>query len=68
MGIKFNAQLMRDTSAQMSHGSLCQKLMVIKLQGGYSDIFARSIFFLVQNSEFQYFLGGFRNMNIFGGY
>ena len=22
---------MRDTSAQMSHGSLCQKLMVIKL-------------------------------------
>ena len=23
--------LMRDTSAQMSHGSLCQKLMVIKL-------------------------------------
>ena len=35
--IKFNAQqsltsvLMRDTSAQMSHGSLCQKLMAIKL-------------------------------------
>ena len=23
--------LMRDTSAKMSHGSLCQKLMVIKL-------------------------------------
>ena len=23
--------LMRDASAQMSHGSLCQKLMVIKL-------------------------------------
>ena len=23
--------LMRDTSAQMSHGSLCQKLMAIKL-------------------------------------
>ena len=25
------SMLMRDTSAQMSHGSLCQKLMVIKL-------------------------------------
>ena len=36
-GFKFNAQqsltsvLIRDTSAQMSHGSLCQKLMVIKV-------------------------------------
>ena len=39
-------------------------------QGGYSDIFIHrrlGSFFLVQNFEFQYFLGVFRKINIFGG-
>ena len=41
--------------------------------GGGTLIFShiRSLspfFFLVQNSEFQYFWGGFRKMNIFWGY